>query len=225
MEEAPIALLAGATGAVGGELLRLLLARGAGEVVTVGRRAPGIHHPRLSHFPAELHEIPVRLSGHRFTEAFCCLGTTIRKAGSRTAFRSVDLEGAAAFADAARSSGASFFGLVSAAGASPGSGNFYLRTKGEAEAAVEALAFPSLAIMQPGLLRGARDEFRPAERLGQALAPLTDRLLIGGLGRYRSVAVRTVAAALVAAAAIRRPGAHRFGPAEMEALAHAVTRS
>jgi uncharacterized protein YbjT (DUF2867 family) len=60
-----------------------------------------------------------------------------------------------------------FFGLVSAAGASPGSGNFYLRTKGEAEAAVEALAFPSLAIMQPGLLRGARDEFRAGERLGQ----------------------------------------------------------
>jgi len=220
MNEPPIAVLAGATGAVGSRLLDLLLARKDGtRVLTVGRRAPPGSHPRLEHLEASLDEFTSVLRDRRSTEAFCCLGTTIKQAGSRAAFRAVDLDGVVAFARAARASGARFFGLVSSAGANPLASNFYLRTKGEAEAAVEALNFMSLAILQPGLLRGERAEHRTAERLGQLAAPWFDRLLVGGLARYRSVPIRAVAGALDAAARLHSSGIRRLGPAAIEALA------
>jgi uncharacterized protein YbjT (DUF2867 family) len=158
------------------------------------------------------------LAGSKCTEAFCCLGTTMKTAGSKAAFRAVDLDGVAEFALAARAAGASFFGLVSAAGANPRSRNFYLRTKGEAEALVAAQDFPSLAILRPGLLRGPRADSRPGERLGQLVAPFFDPLLLGPFAGYRSVAIESVAGALDAAARARRPGVHRLSSADIEAL-------
>jgi uncharacterized protein YbjT (DUF2867 family) len=220
MSHARIAMIAGATGAVGSRLLHRLLTQADGpRVIAVARREAPLAESRLVWIRAELSELPGALSGHACTEAFCCLGTTMRQAGSRAAFRAVDVDGVLSFARAARAGGAGFFGLVSAAGAGPGAPGFYLRTKGEVEQAVEALGFPSLAIMQPGLLRGEREAFRLAERLASFAAPLTDRLLLGGLARYRSVGTDTVAAALAAAAALSRPGVTRYAPAEIEALA------
>lgn len=222
MPKTPIALLAGATGAVGGRLLERLLARDdRTQVLTVGRRAPGLPHPRLEHLPATLDRLLSVITPRTCTEAYCCLGTTMKQAGSRAAFRAVDLDGVVAFARAARQAGAEFFGLVSAAGADAGSASFYLRTKGEAEAAVEALGFASLAILQPGLLRGPRAEFRPGERFAALAAPLADRLLVSGLARYRSVDMDDAAAALEHAGRIRRPGVLRLDPAAIAALAHA----
>lgn len=215
-----MALLCGATGAVGSRLLLRLLARDDGTtVVTVGRRAPAHSDPRLEHLTARLEEIPATLADGHWTEAYCCLGTTRRAAGSQQAFRAVDFDGVVAFAQAARAGGAGFFGLVSSAGADPRSPSFYLRIKGEVETAIERLGFASLAILQPGLLRGQRQEFRPGERLGHLAAPLMDRLLVGGLARYRSVALDSVAAALEAAGRLRRPGTIRLDPAAIESLA------
>lgn len=220
MNSPPLTLLAGATGAVGAALLEILLARADGSsVFAVGRRPPPRQHARLEWLQAELEDLEEALLGRRFDTAFCCLGTTMKRAGSQDAFRAVDLDGVTAFARAAHAGGAGFFGLVSAAGADPQSRNFYLRTKGEAEAAVEALDFPGLAIMQPGLLRGEREEFRAGERLGQAAAPLLDRVLLGPLARYRSVAIGTVAAALEVAARRQAPGVHRYDSPAIEALA------
>lgn len=221
MSATPIALLAGATGAVGSRLLEILLARSDGtRIITVGRRAPPLSHSRLEHLQAELAQIPDVLADRRCSEAFCCLGSTLRTAGSKAAFRAVDLDGIASLAQAAQAAGAGFFGMVSSAGADPRALSFYLRTKGEAEAAVEALGFRSVAIMRPGLLRGRREEFRAMERLGQVAAPLMDRMLVvGGLARYRSVATGTVAAALDTAARRHATGVHRFDPAGIESLA------
>ena len=137
MSATRIALLAGATGAVGRRLLERLLERTDGtHVITVGRRPPPRSHARLEHLHAELARMPEVLAEHRCSEAFCCLGTTLRTAGSKAAFRAVDLDGVAGFAQAAHAAGAGFFGLVSSAGADPRALSFYLRTKGEAEAAV-----------------------------------------------------------------------------------------
>lgn len=220
MTEAPFALVAGATGAVGNRLLDRLLARTDGTRVLVLARSPAAReHPRLEWRRTELGALAAALAGISADEAYCCLGTTMRTAGSRGAFRAVDLEGVASFAAAARASGAGCFGLVSAAGADPSSRNFYLRTKGEAEARVAALGFDRLAIMQPGLLRGPRQEFRLGERLGQLVAPLSDVLMLGPLARYRSVGLDTLAAALEAARRLP-PGLHRLDPAAIEALAH-----
>jgi uncharacterized protein YbjT (DUF2867 family) len=215
----PVAVVAGATGAVGTRLLARLLERTDGtRILAVGRRPPAISDERIRHLPATLGELRFTLAGLKCTEAFCCLGTTMRTAGSKAAFRVVDLDGVAEFALAARATGAGFFGLVSAAGANPRSRNFYLRTKGEAEALVAAQGFPSLAILQPGLLRGPRVESRPMERLGQFAAPLLDPLLRGPLARYRSVEIDKVAAVLDAAARAHRPGVLRISAAAIEAF-------
>lgn len=216
----PVALVAGATGAAGSRLVDCLLARDDGtEVVTVGRRPVNLSHPRLRHVGAELDQFPSALAAERCDEAYCCLGTTMKKAGSRTAFRAIDYDGVVRFARAAHDAGARFFGLVSAAGADPAARNFYLRTKGEAEAAVVALGFASAALLRPGLLRGERKEFRLGERLGQWAAPVADRLLLGPLARYRSAALDDVAAALAVAGRQRVVGVTRLGPAAIEALA------
>ncbi|NGP51928.1 NAD(P)H-binding protein [Thioalkalivibrio sp. XN8] len=220
MTQPPFALVAGATGAVGSRLLDRLLARTDGTRVLAVARGPAPRaHPRLEWRRTELDALAPALAGVAADEAYCCLGTTMRAAGSRAAFRAVDLEGVASFAAAARTCGAGFLGLVSAAGADPTARNFYLRTKGEAEAGVAALGFDCLAIVQPGLLRGPREEFRLGERLGQLVAPLSDVLMRGPLSRYRSVGIDTVAAALEAARRLP-PGLHRLDPAAIEALAH-----
>lgn len=107
MEEAPIAVVAGATGAVGGHLVTALLARADGpRVITIGRRPPSIAHPRLEHIPATLATLGAAMAGARCTAAFCCLGTTMKAAGSRAAFRAVD-HGALAAAAKARRPGVS----------------------------------------------------------------------------------------------------------------------
>ena len=125
----------------------------------------------------------------------CCLGTTMRHARSREAFRAVDLEGAVATGRLGRRLGARSFALVSSIGADPGSGTFYLRTKGEAERAVEALGFERTVIVRPSLIEGERHERRLGERIGGVgvVAPL----LVGGLRRWRPVAARTVARAIL----------------------------
>ena len=219
------AVIAGATGLVGRHLLERLLERPEWtRVTTVGRSAPEATHGKLEHLKASLDGFPRALASAKFDDAFCCLGTTMKKAGTKARFRAVDLDGAVQFARAARKAGARSFGLVSAAGASTDSRNFYLQTKGHAEREIETLGFSSLAIARPGVLRGDRAESRPAERLAILAAPLTDRLMIGPLASYRSADARDVADALVAAALAARPGCVRLDPRTLGALARSLGR-
>ena len=139
-------------------------------------------------------------------DAFCCLGTTRRKAGSDEAFRRVDFDYVVAFARAARRAGVTRFLLVSAIGADPRSRTLYLRVKGDLEAAVQALGFPVLGIVRPSFIYGHRDERRPGESIviaaGQALAPL----MAGPLRPYRPVSALQVASALARLATTATPG-------------------
>lgn len=134
--------------------------------------------------------------------AFCALGTTIRTAGSRTAFRAVDVDAVIAFARAAQAAGARRFGVVSALGADAGSAVFYNRCKGEMEVALRAIGFDSLVIARPSLLQGDRAALgqatRRAEQWAQRLAPL---FVWAIPQRYAPIAADTVAAALIEALA------------------------
>src|SRR5579871_1878432 len=144
-----IALLAGATGLVGSLLLEALLeAPDVGRVFAVTRRPLGREHPRLANRIVQFDRIESQIQGLAADVAFCCLGTTIRQAGSEQAFRAVDVDSVVAFARAAKAARVQRFVVVSSAGADPQSKNFYLRTKGEMEAAVAALGFASLDILQ-----------------------------------------------------------------------------
>jgi uncharacterized protein YbjT (DUF2867 family) len=136
--------------------------------------------------------------------AFCCLGTTIKKAGSPEGFRAVDLDAVVTFARAAKQKGAKVFLHVSSLGADARSSMLYNRVKGQAEEAVAALGFESVYAFRPSVLDGERAESRPMEKVslvvGRALGPL--------LGKYRPTLVSSVAEAMVSACKRPKPGAH-----------------
>lgn len=155
--------------------------------------------------------------GETVDDAFCALGTTIKTAGSRAAFRRVDFGYVVAFARAARASNARRFMLVSAIGSSARSRIFYLRVKGETEEAVAALGFPALDIFRPGLLLGQRAESRPREALGMALAPFLNPLMLGPAKAYRGIPADMVAAAMIIAAGAERTGRQIHTYADMVA--------
>ncbi|WP_033073723.1 NAD-dependent dehydratase [Sphingopyxis sp. MWB1] len=149
-----------------------------------------------------------------------CLGTTLRQAGSRAAFRAVDHDLLLASARAAYAAGARHMIAVSSVGASARSRNFYLRTKGEVEAALGAIGFDRLDILRPGLLTGARGGPRRwGEGLAMHAAPLTDALLRGRLRRYRSIPAERVARAIAALSRCTAPGVHVHENDAMRALA------
>lgn len=196
------AILAGATGLVGGECLRRLLASPRYErVIVVTRR-------KLTDVPAErklrqvvtefenLGEVRERLRGDH---VYCALGTTIRKAGSQERFRAVDYEYPLRLAQLTRKNGARHFSIVSALGASRSSPFFYSRVKGETEEGLQQLGWPSLAIVRPSVIAGDRAEARPLERLSGHLlrfAPAT----------WRPVPAGDIAAAMIVMALRERPG-------------------
>ncbi|MBL8520857.1 MAG: oxidoreductase [Betaproteobacteria bacterium] len=198
--------IAGGTGLVGGHLLAQLCTLPAvKQVFAVGRRAPAQSNAKLKFIECALDSAPDLPA---IDTAFCCLGTTIRKAGSQAAFRAVDLDMVVHFARAAKKAGATHFGLVSALGANAKSGVFYNRVKGEAEAALMALGFESLTLVRPSLLLGERDESRPAERFGIAVSRVLSPLMIGPARRVRPVDAEAVARTLLHSAQTHDQGIH-----------------
>lgn len=171
------ALLLGATGLVGGQCLRRLLTCGAySEVRVLTRRALGIEHPRLRETLFDDTGLEPHRDCFRVDDVFCCLGTTLRQAGSRAAFRRVDQDLVVRAGELAAAAGARRFIVVSAINARVHSPFFYARVKGRTEQQLERAGLPLLAFMQPSLLLGPREQRRPAEELGgrlfRAVAPL-----------------------------------------------------
>lgn len=201
------ALLAGATGLVGSHVLQLLLADDAySHVVTLGRRASPVQHPKLEQRGGDLGGLEA------LDDVFCCLGTTIRKAGSQEGFRRVDYDMIVDLARAGVRAGATQFLLVSAIGADPASRVFYSRVKGEAEAAVRQLPYRGIQIFRPSLLLGERAEFRLGERIAMIAAPAVKLALVGRLRRYRPIEAAAVARAMVRVAkeAPRGPNVYEY---------------
>jgi uncharacterized protein YbjT (DUF2867 family) len=200
-----IALVAGASGLIGGLLVQALIeAPDYSRVFALTRRPLGREHPKLANRIVVFARMADQLKGMTVNEAFCCLGTTRAAAGSDEAFREADLDAVMLFARAARAAGATRFVVVSSVNANSDSKNLYLRTKGEMEEAVATVGFPSLDIMQPSLLLGSRKEMRPLELAGTLLAPLVNPFLTGTRESLRAIPAETVAKAMIGAA--RRGG-------------------
>jgi uncharacterized protein YbjT (DUF2867 family) len=210
--EPRVALLAGASGFVGGYVLDSLLdAPDFSRVFAISRRPLGREHSRLANRIVQFDKLEAQLKGTQCDVAFCCLGTTIRKAGSERAFREVDHDLVLAFARAAKAAQAQRFVVVSSAAADPRSKNFYLRVKGEVELALERIGFQSLDILQPGPLLGwRRNDLRPLELLANLAMPLMNPFLGGSRVAYRAISARTVAAAALGAARSGRRGVYRY---------------
>ncbi len=190
------ALLAGASGLVGGECLkRLVEAPEYVRVIVVTRRDLGApaRHPKVTQMVIDFERLGDERDELRAHHVFCALGTTIRKAGSKARFRRVDYEYPLRFAQIARMNDSHHFSIVSALGASRSSPFFYSRVKGDVEHGLRAMRWPSLAIFRPSVIAGERGEARPLERISEhllRLAPAT----------WRPVAASDIAAAMVAVA-------------------------
>ena len=198
MEKKRKALIIGATGLVGNELLNRLLDCDVYDKVTaLVRRPTGISDSKLHEKVIDFDEMEFVGNEFAVDDVFCCLGTTIKKVGSQEAFRKVDYDYPLKAAELAKSKGASQYLVVSAIGADPTSKVFYSRVKGELESALIKLQFDSLHLMHPSLLLGDRDEFRTAEALSGYLSPVVSPLLRGRLARFRPIQAEDVAAAML----------------------------
>jgi uncharacterized protein YbjT (DUF2867 family) len=215
-----VALMAGASGLTGGLTLDgLLAAPDISRVIAVTRRPLGREHPRLANRIVQFERLESQLKGSVANVALCCLGTTLRKAGSQQRFRAVDVDAVLTFARAAKAANARRFVVMSSVGADPRARNFYLRTKGDMEEELEGVGFESLDILQPSMLLAWRAEMRPLELVASALMPLIAPLLRGKYLPYRAIGARTVAAAMLGATRSGRRGVQRYTYEGIQALA------
>lgn len=193
------AVVVGGSGLVGGHLIAQLLADPAySHVVSLGRRElPGLTHPKLEQRVIDFDRLDATIGAFQADAVFCCLGTTIRAAGSREAFRKVDYTYPLEVAKLARQVGVTQFLLVTAIGASSTSPSFYLRTKGELERDVGRLGFPNLQIFRPSFLLGARAEARPLENVAMPIFRILAPVMIGPLRAFRPIDASEVARQMV----------------------------
>jgi len=210
-----VALVAGATGLVGQAILTLLMAdKRYSAVHVVGRRAPNLQHPKLV-----LHISPSlpAVACPAVDDVFIALGTTIKVAGSKEAFKAIDGDAVVAIASAAKAAGASRLAVVSAMGASAQSGVFYNQVKGQMEAAVSQLGFDTLVIARPSLLAGDRDELKQPERAAEKLSLVAFKWLKPLIpANYRSIAASSVAQAMVSTLQTAGAGKHVLLSGEMQ---------
>jgi uncharacterized protein YbjT (DUF2867 family) len=205
------ALVVGASGLVGGHCLNALLDDPRYSSVTaLGRRTIRGEHPTLHQYVIDFDRPDEYQHLAGADDLFCCLGTTIKKAGSREAFYKVDVTYPLAIAQAALANGAQQLLIVSALGANPRAAAFYNRVKGDVEMAVSKLRFRAVHIFRPSLLVGHREEFRPAERLAQLLAAPLSVALVGPLRRYRPIDASAVAVCMVKIANQGLEGIHVY---------------
>lgn len=211
-------LLLGATGLVGGECLRLLQAHKAfGRIVVLTRRPFDLGRlgPKVEHHIVNFEHLTSASQFFAVDLIICAIGTTMKHAGSRRAFRTVDLLYPLTAAHLGLEKRVSHFLVVSALGADPRSVIFYNRIKGELETGLSALPFRSLTIARPSVLIGKREQPRTAERIAAGISFLIPR-------RVRPIKATDVAAAVVHQASLDEPGRRVLEVTELRQIARAV---
>lgn len=205
------AIVIGATGLTGTYLVAALLQDPAFSKVKILIRQPWAHpRPKLESIIVDFEDAESLAPALQGDILFCCIGTTIKKAGSQENFKSVDYGIPVKCARIAKEQGVTQFLLMSSIGANAQSRNFYLRTKGETEEAIQATGFHSVSIFRPSVLIGPRKEFRLGEWLGKFLIQLFYFLLQGRWKKYRGIKAATVANAMIVAAKENEEGVSVF---------------
>ena len=196
--EGKTAIVFGATGLTGSELIRQLLADDRYSKVKVFvRRHPGADHEKLITHVTDIADTDSYRDELTGADLFICLGTTIKKAGSVKAMEVADRDVPAAIARAARDNGVSSVAVVSSIGADSLSRNYYLRIKGEMEMEIAGTGFDRTIIVRPSILLGKRNEFRFGEEAGRVVMKGLKYLLIGRLRKYRGIEARDVAKGMI----------------------------
>ena len=200
-------LVAGGTGLVGKAAL-IAAAKQNIHTIAVGRRPSGHGTEEIVADFDALPSLPLA------DVALCALGTTIKRAGSKAAFKAVDYSAVMAFAAAAQQSGVNHFIVVTAVGSNPDSSVFYSSVKGAVERDLKAMSFARLDIVQPGLLLGPRTEKRPVEELLQKASPVMDIFMRGPWKRYGSVKADELGEVLIRLSQEQAPGVFRHTKAD-----------
>jgi uncharacterized protein YbjT (DUF2867 family) len=191
------ALVIGSTGLIGSQLVDVLLESvHYQKVIIFVKRESGKSHPKLEQHIINFDAPETFQHLVKGDDVFCTIGTTIKKAGSQSAFRKVDYEYPIAFSKIAKTNNIKQFLIVSSLGANKDSNNFYLKTKGEMEAALAKANFETTVIVRPSLLLGQRSEFRLGEKIGAFFSKGFSFLLLGSLKKYLPIESSTVARAL-----------------------------
>jgi len=192
------ALIVGATGLVGGFCLQALLDDpNYSEVIALVRKPILNTHRKLKTVVVKFDDLDPEISNIHADDVYCCLGTTIKKAGSQDAFKKIDLALVVTVAELMKKLGAEQFLVISALGAEKDSKVFYNRIKGEMESALQELGYSCIRILRPSLLLGLREEFRLGEKIGVILTPVIKPFLVGSLKKYAPVKADKVAQFMV----------------------------
>lgn len=213
------AIIIGATGLTGSLLTEKLLADpDYSEVITLVRQPTALQHPKLTQVKVDFADKKALEKELRGEVLFCCIGTTIGKAGSQERFLEVDYDIPVTCATIAAANQVGKMVLISSIGADARSGNFYLKTKGRVEEALSQLPFKALHIFQPGVLMGNRLEKRPAERIAIVLSPLINLLLWGPMAKYRGIDIAVLTQAMAQVAKQEVVGVSRYTWREIKSV-------
>jgi uncharacterized protein YbjT (DUF2867 family) len=192
------AVIAGATGLIGSHLLKLLEKDpDFDEVWVLTRRPLNSGQKKIREVITDFENLEGSMKDIKATHVFCCLGTTMKKAGSKEAFKKVDLEYPLELARVMLTKGAGKYLLVSAMGASTNSLFFYSRVKGEVEKEIRQLGYPGLVIFRPSLLLGERQENRSGEDIAKKAFKFLDNILVGPLKKFKGIHAATVASCMI----------------------------
>ncbi len=202
-------LIAGATGLVGSQLMQIALNDNSIEtVVSIGRRKTSTEHKKLNQQIVNFDNLET-LDLNGIDTVFCCLGTTIKKAGSQEIFRKVDYTYVLNLAKWAEKNAVDNFLVISAMGAEKGSSVFYSKVKYEMESSLEQLNIPTINIIKPSLLLGDRKEIRLGESIGAFVMKLFNFAFVGPLKKYKAIPAKTVARALLRLSKRKQEGVYR----------------
>ncbi|MFP5437563.1 MAG: NAD(P)H-binding protein [Bacteroidia bacterium] len=192
------AILLGATGATGSELLKLLLNDNRYDTIKLfSRKASGVSHPKVKEYVIDLFALEQHATDFTGDVVFCCIGTTKAKTPDTDTYYKIDYGIPVAAAALAALNGIRSCIVISALGADKNSGIFYNRTKGQMQEAVLEQGISNTHLLQPALIVADRPENRLGEKIASAVFKLINPILIGSMKKYRSIAVLTIARAMI----------------------------
>ncbi|KAA9023808.1 oxidoreductase [Niallia endozanthoxylica] len=220
MQKKKTALIAGASGLVGTELLHYLLeGQEYDQVIAIVRSPLNLKHTKLEEKIISFDDLDTYKDRFAVDDVYCCLGTTIKKAKTKESMYKIDVEYPVQMAKLASENGANQFLIVSSMNANPHSSIWYAKMKGELEEKISKVPFESISIMRPSLLLGERDEFRFGEKAGELVFTIFPFLFIGPLKKYKAIQGRTVALAMYKIAQMNKKGISIYPSEQIEQIA------
>lgn len=215
------ALIAGATGLVGKKLLRQLLDSTEYTQVIALVREPvqQLQHMKLQQIIVDYNRLQDYRAEMKADDVFCCLGTTIKQAGTQKQMIEIDVIYPFMVAQIAYDQGAKQFIVISSMGADPKSSIFYTRIKGELEQRLQQIGYYSLSLIRPSLLLGKRKDSRAGEQIGAVMSQALSFLLVGPLRKYRGIEAIDVARAMYRIAQHAKPGSHVYISDQLQRIA------